>query len=43
MENQVDPDVAARRVELVVSGSFAQALERLRADSAHQAGPFDQN
>ena len=43
MDNQVDPETAARRVELVVSGSFAQALERLRADSAHQAGPFDQN
>ena len=38
-----EPAELARRVELVVSGSFAQALERLRADSAHQAGPFDQN
>ena len=34
-----EPAELARRVELVVSGSFAQALERLRADSAHQAGP----
>ena len=38
-----EPAELARRVELVVSGNFAQALERLRADSAHQAGPFDQN
>ena len=38
-----EPAELARRVELVVSGNFAQALERLRADSAPQAGPFDQN
>ena len=38
-----EPAALARRVELVVSGSFAQAMVRLRADAAHQAGPFDQS
>ena len=29
--------------DVIEAESGEEALERLRADSAHQAGPFDQN
>ncbi|MFQ9917935.1 MAG: TetR/AcrR family transcriptional regulator [Flavonifractor plautii] len=38
-----EPAELARRVEPVVSGlALPRRYQRLRADSAHQAGPFDQ-